>query len=106
MEISNGGREQAQTEFDPDRRRMGSSGQDGGTDGVESIGFSREICIGTDPRRPRPQTHGGTLRLQIKSVQGRKALLQQELQQLDEEEHTLKQLLREWEETVKRIAES
>lgn len=106
MESRHGGGEQTQEKSDSDRPGMGIAGQVGGAVGNQSIGAGGQIRDGTIASRSGSAIHGGNLRLQLKSVQGRKAILQQELRQLDEEELEIRRLLADWEEHVQRNAEA
>jgi hypothetical protein len=84
-----------------DRRLRSSCG----TDEDFSLRISESDWTGADSassNRARFDSHGGVLRLQIKSVQNQRANLRMQLQQLDEQERELQQLLEGWEETVQR----
>lgn len=83
---------------------MGGIESHGRADEHESIGAGGQICTGTTVGRPGSETDGGTLRLQLKTVQERKAILQQELRQLDETEIELRRLLADWETRAQRQA--
>ncbi|NJO43294.1 MAG: hypothetical protein HC769_24365 [Cyanobacteria bacterium CRU_2_1] len=80
---------------------------------AEQMGLSRSAVVGQfalgqireEPDLKLMEAHAGSLRLRIKSVQSRKVLLRQELEQLDEEELELRRLLANWEEAVQRISE-
>ncbi|NJO79161.1 MAG: hypothetical protein HC827_12000 [Cyanobacteria bacterium RM1_2_2] len=55
---------------------------------------------GKSLNQPRPQTHKKSLSLQIEAVRSRKALLQQEIEQLDRQEQQLVETLQAYEENI------
>ncbi len=95
-------RKQGKTSSKPnaEQRRMGSSGEGRRSAGDQSVGTGGTMGAGKSLNQPRPQTHKKSLSLQIEAVRSRKALLQQEIEQLDRQEQQLVETLQAYEENI------
>lgn len=95
-------RKQRKTSSKPnaEQRRMGSAGEGRRPAEDQSVGIGGTVGPGKSLNQPRPQTHKKSLSLQIEAVRSRKALLQQEIEQLDRQEQQLVETLQAYEENI------